>query len=273
MKILVALVTENDFLRKEFVKLRSTIRLPANLSRLPMTLELDAPDLSRSPTLEPYFHTKATSCGAMVVLADRRCERRLNFTETALFIHWLDVPRRVELPSRFLNHHSSRLLTSFATFRQEVMRGENLTMCILPAKNFDADEWRQLITMVLTQAQEDLFAVDATALLVLMRRNRRKQRRKDPTGRYFYIDDDDKHFIYGPEHHSKFATGEPHTKTCELNGTFRFGAKVEDIHRHFNVNRGPGKNPSVKGSFYDCHCAPRVVIKTSHLNMFMNDYF
>src|SRR3989344_3017881 len=73
MKILVALVTENDFLRKEFVKLRSTIRLPANLSRLPMTLELDAPDLSRSPTLEPYFHTKATSCGAMVVLADRRC--------------------------------------------------------------------------------------------------------------------------------------------------------------------------------------------------------
>ena len=116
------------------------------------------------------------------------------------------------------------------------------------------------------------FVEETKALFVLLKQ-RRKPRRKSSYSTRYFIDDDDKHFEYGTEHHSLPATGAPHALSCELNFTFRFGRRVADIQRHFNVTRGPGKHPSIKGSFPNCHCEWKDVTKTTHLNMFMNDYY
>ncbi|BCS46621.1 MULTISPECIES: hypothetical protein [Pseudomonas syringae group] len=273
MNVFIALATTNDFLRKEFIKLRNGVALPANLSETAIKLELGTPEVGHWDTLEDYFHAKSACNDALLVIADHACATKIDFTPTALFSYRLEIPQRVENPAPFLKHHLSRLLNHFSAFKQLNARGENYLVSILPALNFDADEWRQLLDKVRCETHSDTFIKEVEILLTDIRRKRRKPRRKNKDRTHFFIDDDDKHFLYGPEHHSQFETGEPHTKSCDLNGRFRFGRKVDDPRRHFNVNRGSGRNPSVKGAFVNCHKETREVTKTSHLNMFMNDFF
>ncbi|MFB4391033.1 MULTISPECIES: hypothetical protein [unclassified Pseudomonas] len=272
MKIFVALATPNSFLRAEFLKLRNTISMPGALAEAGATLFLGAPDVAKEATLEAYLHAKSKMHDAILVIGDTRCLDKLIFTETALFIHWMEIEGRVEKPENFLQHHAGDLLAKFSAFSNEA-RGENYLLTLLPARNFEADEWRGLIRKVFKDTHKNTFLDDAKQLMQTMRRLRKKPRRKCNDGKMYFIDERDKHFIYGKEHHSLPETGHPHTLTCCLNYRFRFGRKVADAQRHFNVNRGPGSNPSVKGVFVDCHHRERNITKTSHLNMFMNDYF
>lgn len=273
MNLFIATATRNSFLRKEFLKLRNKIAIPENLSDQVVNLELGTPDVDRPATLEDYFHHNSQKSDALLVLIDRSCEHMFSFTHTALFTYKVDIPARVEKPERFLLHHLSRMINNFSAFNTISSRGENYLVTSLPAKNFDAQEWRDLIEKILNEVHSDTFIDESQALMGDIRNNRRKPRRKDPYGKMFFIDDDDKHFIYARDHHSHIETKAPHRKACELNGTFRFGRKVGDPRRHFDVNRGAGGNPAIKGKFIDCHGEVKDVTKTSHLNMFMNDFF
>lgn len=272
MKIFVALATPNAFLKAEFLKLRNTITLPAELAEAGATVQLGTPDMSREATLEGFLHARSQTHDAILILGDNRCVGHLSFSETALFIRWITIDKRVENPRNFLQHHVGNLLAKFSAFCKEA-GGDNYQLTLLPARNFEAEEWRELIQKVLRDTHKDTFLEDAKRLMQTMKRLRKKPRRKCNDGKLYFVDDKDKHFIYGKEHHSLPDTGQPHTLTCCLNYRFRFGRKVADAHRHFNVNRGPGTHPSVKGLFVDCHCQTRTVIRTSHLNMFMNDFF
>lgn len=273
MNLFIAIATKNAFLQKEFLKLRNKIAIPADLSELAVKLELGAPDIERLHNLEDYFHHRSKSSDAMLVLADQACVNKLAFTQTALFTYKAEIPDWVKAPENFLSHHLARMINSFSSFKAVTSRGENYVTSILPALNFDAPEWRELVGKVSNETHSDTFVDEALALIVKLRKKRRKPRRKDPYDKFFFIDEDDKHFTYAVDHHSHIGTGEPHTKACELNGTFRFGRKVADPRRHFDVNRGPGNNPSIKGAFQNCHKEVKDVTKTSHLNMFMNDFF
>lgn len=272
MRVFIGLATGNAFLRQEFLKLRNKITAPSNFPGGALTLELGAPDLSRGPNLERYFYDKSSTSDALLVIGDDRCGAWLEFTRTALFIHRVGIPSRVENAESYLVQKINRLLSTFSAFCIEVLNGQNQQASLLPERNFDAAEWRDLIELVRLRTHALSF-VEETKALFSQLKQRRKPRRKSSYSTRYFIDDDDKHFEYGTEHHSLPATGAPHALSCELNFTFRFGRRVADIQRHFNVTRGPGKNPSIKGSFPNCHCEWRDVTKTTHLNMFMNDYY
>ncbi|WP_338724164.1 hypothetical protein V9L16_00190 [Pseudomonas tolaasii] len=272
MKIFIGFATRNSFLQTAFLKLRNSIPIPRDFHGVPLTIELGAPNLNQSKDLESYFFQKASANDALLVVADERCESSLEFTRTALFIRWVTIPSRVENPEAYMRHHTASLLTTFDAFCKEVVNGENRQASLLPERNFNADEWRELVETVRKRVQVLEFVEETKALFALLK-ERKKPRRNTTDATRFYIDDDDKHFIYGDEHHSLPATGTPHTPSCELNFRFRFGRKIADIQRHFNVNRGRGKNPSIKGCFHNCHGELKDVTRTSHLNMFMNDFY
>lgn len=272
MKVFIGLATKNEFLRREFGKLRNSLPPLPDFPGGPVSFELGTPDIDREPNLERYFHSKSVLSDALLVLADQRCGSSLDFTRTALFIHRTDIPSRVENAESFLRHQTGQLLNTFSAFCKEVLKGENQQASILPEQNFDAPEWRELIEIVLFRAQTPTFLEETKALFGKLK-TRRKPRRKSSYSTRYFIDDDDKHFEYGTEHHSLPGTGAPHVLSCELNFKFRFGRKIADIQRHFNVTRGAGDRPSIKGTFPNCHHERRDVTKTSHLNMFMNDHY
>ena len=272
MKILIGLTTGNEFLRTKFLKLRNSVSVPKAFHNEAVTVELGAPALERAGSLDQYFHQKAAAYDAMLVIADERCAQKLEFSNTALFIHWVAIPARVENPESFLLRQLTHVLNRFDSFSKEVCKGENHQVTLLPERNFKAQDWQELIETILRRVNTLTFLEETKALLGSLKKRRKPRRNTSDNVRYF-IDDADQHFQYGKEHHSSPDTAPPHTLSCELNFRFRFGRRVEDTKRHFNVNRGPGKHPSIRGTFPNCHGEMKDVTKTSHLNMFMNDFF
>lgn len=251
MKVFIVLVTRNEYLKREFNKLRNSFTTERDLLGRAISVEVGVPDIDRSATLDAYFKNKSKEKDGLLVLVDNRCVDFLNFTRTALFVRRMSIPSRIEDAKSYLRHHASEHLSRFLALCN-LRSGENMTASILPERNFDAPEWRQLLEHILLSAHESSFINDVGPYFSLLKK-RRKPRRKSEYAALYYIDDDDKHFEYGHEHHSLPATGHPHTVACEINAKFRFGRRVEDPHRHFNVSRGPGTRPSIKGAFEDCH--------------------
>ncbi len=86
------------------------------------------------------------------------------------------------------------------------------------------------------------------------------------------VDDRARFFKFGPEQHARFATGDPHRPFCAFNADFRFGNRIDST-RHYNVSESKGDRTTIEGEFDDCHDARVTVPRTTHLNMFSNDYF
>ena len=136
---------------------------------------------------------------------------------------------------------------------------------------FDAPDLAELARLYREETNLGTFTHNCLAEFAEIRKRKQPRRASSYKVKYF-IDDSDKHFIYGFENHSRFATGHPHKPSCEITGKFRFGLRT-NARRHFNVSKGRGDVTSIEGGFPDCHGVICPVATTSHLNMFCNDYF
>lgn len=164
----------------------------------------------------------------------------------------------------------SRLLKNLIIFLGIIGDGANEQVMLLPFRNFNARQLRDLRLVCRTETLSSEFANRVVSLVEALK-NRRRPHRKSGYPDQHYVDDDEKLFQYGLERHAQLATGDPHTSVCTLRGNFRFGRRI-DTDRHYNVTKESGRGTQIAGEFADCHDEVHAIPPTSHLNIFSNDY-
>jgi hypothetical protein len=164
----------------------------------------------------------------------------------------------------------SRLLRNLTNFVAIIGAGDNEQVMLLPFRNFNAQQLRDLRDVCRNETLSPEFANRVTRLVEALK-NRRRPHRKSNDPRPHYVDDDEKLFQYGLERHAQPATGTPHTQVCTLTGNFRFGKRIV-TNRHYNVTKESRQGTQIAGEFADCHDEVHLVAPTTHLNMFSNDY-
>lgn len=164
----------------------------------------------------------------------------------------------------------SRLLKNLASFLSIIYDGSNEQVMLLPFRNFNAQQLRDLRRVCMHETLSPEFVNQVESLVVALKQRRRPHRRSNYPDQHF-ADDDDKLFNYGLERHARLATGHPHTPVCVLKGNFRFGRRIP-TDRHYNMTKERGQGTQIGGEFSDCHDHPYTVQPTGHLNIFSNDY-
>lgn len=164
----------------------------------------------------------------------------------------------------------SRLLKNLATFLAIISDGANEQVMLLPFRNFNAQQLRNLREVCRNETLSPEFANMVVSLVEALK-NRRRPHRKTNYPDQYCVDDDEKLFQYGQERHAKLATGTPHTPVCILTGNFRFGRRIT-TDRHYNMTKESGRSTQIAGKFADCHDEVHIVAPTTHLNIFSNDY-
>lgn len=176
-------------------------------------------------------------------------------------------------PTNYKNYFAgklAKLLKHIANFVPFICDGANEQVMLLPFRNFNAQQLRDLREVCRRESLSPNFNSMIESLVEALK-NRYRPRRNSNFRDKHCVDDDEKLFQYGLEHHSQVATGAPHTLVCSLTGTFRFGKRIA-TDRHYNVTKEAGKHTRIEGEFADCHDEIHVVSSTSHLNIFSNDY-
>jgi hypothetical protein len=164
----------------------------------------------------------------------------------------------------------SRLLKNLATFLAIISDGANEQVMLLPFRNFNAQQLRNLREICRNETLSPEFANMVVSLVEALK-NRRRPHRKSNYPDQYCVDDDEKLFQYGQERHAKLATGTPHTPVCTLTGNFRFGRRIA-TDRHYNMTKESKRSTQIAGKFTDCHDEVHIVAPTTHLNIFSNDY-
>ena len=165
----------------------------------------------------------------------------------------------------------SRLMKNLADFIGIIDDGANEQVMLLPLRNFNAQQLRDLREVCRHETISPEF-VNMVASLVEALKNRRRLHRKSNYPNLYIADDDEKLFQYGLERHAQLATGTPHTSACTLIGNFRFGKRIA-TNRHYNMTKEFGRGTQIAGEFADCHNQVHVVAFRSHMNIFSNDYW
>ena len=181
---------------------------------------------------------------------------------------------RVDNFKNFFGNYFSPLFRHFFFAVKNLMSDAvNEQAMMLPLRNFEADELRELTRLSREESIGGNFVRDFEAAVANVMKRRLPRKRSNHKTKYF-IDDKDMHFVYGHELHARFDTGDPHVAACVLNGTFRFGRSI-DTTRHYNASFGDGDVTNIAGDFPDCHGALKKVAKAdgkTHVNMFANDF-
>jgi hypothetical protein len=220
-------------------------------------------------TLPQYLLSLRQSCDILVLLVDVRLQHVVADVASACFVahmEFADWPR-----TNFANYISSistRLLRVLSHLLPLLNDGATEQVMLLPFRTFDAQELRDL-----REACRDALVpnfINTVVSRVEALRNRRRPHRKSGYQDLHYVDDQEKLFDYGLEQHAQLATGEPHTPTCILLGTSRFGRWVP-TNRHYNVTKEKGEGTEISGGFVGCHDDAYDVPARSHLNIFCND--
>lgn len=277
MKFFLALISSNQGLCGEFVRRRQNLFPMASLPKYfqnGVQIDVAAFTPGVSPGTPESFlcaAAKKADVRGLLVLVQNDFRSTIADIESALFATEILVPDVIESPQNYLGMHLSRMFKNFANLAVERHDADVDQMCTLPLRNFEAPDLAELARLYRNETNLGTFTHNC--LVELAEIKKRKQPRRDSSYKHkYFIDDGDKHFIYGLENHSLFATGHPHKPSCEITGNFRFGLRTH-ARRHFNVSKGRGDVTSIEGSFPDCHGVICPVAKTTHLNMFCNDYF
>lgn len=149
---------------------------------------------------------------------------------------------------------------------------KHLEVLLLPKRNFVASDLGDLLSLGKTAgASNDLFEAIVAKLARLRRRKKPRRKNTDPEQKKYLVDDRKVLFEYGYENHSRYETGNPHTKSCILAARYRLGAKIPHEYRHFNMTKENGSDTWIDGHFPDCHNDSKLV-RGTHINIFANDY-
>lgn len=165
----------------------------------------------------------------------------------------------------------SRLMKNLTDFLAIIGDGANEQVMLLPLRNFNAQQLRDLREVCRRETLSSEF-VNMIASLAEALKSRRRPHRKSNYPHLHIADDDEKLFQYGLERHAQLATGAPHTSVCVLTGNFRFGWRIA-TNRHYNMTKESGRGTQIAGGFVDCHDQSHVVSHRSHMNIFSNDYW
>lgn len=273
MKLFASLVSNDERLCAYFTDLKAKAFPPQALDRSVYkgkNVEVSTLGVARrlaSDEIARNLLGVARGADCFMLLADRGCSDLLERVRSAPLVCEFDSSQIKQSPRNFINALTGRALRSLAVVL--AYKDEELTR--LPLRNFTAPDLAELSQCCREHADADAFGEDFERLISQLKLRVRPRRQSSFSTKYA-VDDEKKFFVYGKERHARFATNVPHSGYCELQGIFRFGSKVER-ERHFNVSTGEGDRTSIAGTFPDCHDQQHPVAKTTHLNMFCNDFF
>jgi hypothetical protein len=95
----------------------------------------------------------------------------------------------------------SKILPNFASLVRLIKDGDNLQAMGLPTRNFNAQQLRDLATLLANGTLSNIFTRDLGASVAGLHKRREQMQQHNPNEKY-YVDDSGKYFRYGPERHS-----------------------------------------------------------------------
>lgn len=279
MRIFIGLVTPDQMLRRHFGLGKDAVVPPGvtrrgYFSRSPATVITAAysPNLHGSARdLEHFLLKETRTADACVLLVDHRWTSYVANCRHAAFAAPFDPGELDSSLQNFFHRVIARTLRAFGQISAKFDRANDARLLGLPLRNFHADELVEIARLCREEQLSGTLSDDVEKQLVRLRA-RERPRKRSSFGIHYVVDDKARFYQYGFERHAQFATGGDHKPFCEINGIFRFGRKL-DRGRHYNVSETENDTTSIAGDFPDCHDAVHKVGKTSHLNMFSNDYF
>ncbi|MDA8151358.1 MAG: hypothetical protein ACYCQH_09290 [Acidithiobacillus ferrooxidans] len=217
----------------------------------------------------------AKSVDAVILLVEHQHSHLARSVENAVFAATFEVEyeERIVNFKNFFGSYFSQLFRNFFTIKTLMGDAEKEQAMMLPLRNFDAPELREMARLVREESRSNTFVIALEAQLARILKRRLPRNRSNCKTKYF-IDDQGMHFVYGNEKHARYDTGAPHVAACEINGLFRFGKSI-DTSRHYNASFGDGDDTYISGDFPDCHGSTKTIPKTpnqTHVNMFANDF-
>lgn len=226
----------------------------------------------KSPNdFQDFILSRASSATIIFILIEDNYSHLVNGVTSAVICAIIESNINKKSYQNYISSKVSRLLKA-ANYIAEIFKDQaGRTLLSLPLRNFHADE----IDLLKSAAKNSIATAEFNAALdasLKGLRSRLRPRKKTANRTIYAVDDRDRFFIYGKELHSRPDTGEGHFSSCIISASFRLGMKIDD-RRHFNVSEGEKDETSISGSFLNCHDNPVNVLKTSHLNMFSNDFF
>jgi hypothetical protein len=279
MKLFICLVTSEEKLRRHFGRAKEGIIPAEALKRGPLadqqpqiTIAAWRPEGTFSARdLERYLLHRARGYDACILIVDTAWEHHAAEIRNATFAVTFESAAAGDNPQNFFFGIFARLLRNFAQLVAKFKRGDDSKLLALPLRNFHADELGQIAQLCRNEPLSGTLSNDVESRLARLRA-RVRPRRRTSFNKHYAVDDATRFFEFGPERHAQFATGTPHQPFCEVAGLFRFGVRLDE-RRHYNVSETEGDRTTIEGDFRDCHSVERTVKKTTHLNMFANDYF
>lgn len=146
----------------------------------------------------------------------------------------------------------------------------------LPIRNFNDDDFKKVcrrVSIILENEKISEEMDEVAKAFSMLKGKLRKPKKRPATSKNFYMDEKNFLFEFGKENHAKHETSsnKGHVNNCDISARFRFGVKIDES-KHFNVCRGDTINSAIYGVFVCCHDHEVTIKKTSHINMFSNDY-
>lgn len=231
------------------------------------------PDGAPTPDgLERMLLGRTRNADVCLLVVDRAWEYLAEHVRNACFAVVYDAREVEGNYQNFFHRTMKRFLRSFGSLAAIFDNADDRQLLSLPIRNFDAAELRELVRICREENTDGQFTNAMQEQLAGLRRQRRPRRRSDFRTIYA-VDSVGRFFSYGKEKHARLATSAPHRSSCEFNGHFRFGCRIDE-ERHYNVSETEGDITVVEGQFLDCHGDVRTENgDRSHLNMFSNDFF
>lgn len=176
---------------------------------------------------------------------------------------------------QFLEDNITQALRVFFWMRETFNNGLG-ELLRLPVRNFNDDDFKKTCVRVSSiLSKDDIYKEmdDVAKTLSMLKVKTRKPKTRPHTSKKFYVDEKKFFFEYGKEDHSRHETDpvKGHNIRCDMSARFRFGVKIDEI-KHFNVCHRDKENSSIEGIFEGCHGNDTTIKKTTHVNMFSNDY-
>jgi hypothetical protein len=281
MKVLVCVVSSQENIIESVGRQRDRL-IPQELFKnkkgpdYPMNFKVSLFDPTTSKIgFEKFLLHASKGMEAVILLVESRHSNLIASVANAVFATTFDTQdERVENFKNFFGNYFSPLFRHFFFAVKSLMSDAvNEQAMMLPLRNFEADELRELARLSREESIAGNFVRDFEAAVANVMKRRLPRKRSNRKTKYF-IDDKDMHFVYGHEIHARFDTGDPHVAACVFNGNFRFGRSI-DTSRHYNASFGYGDDTNIAGDFPDCHGALKKVTKSegrTHVNMFANDF-
>lgn len=280
MKVLVCLISSQDNIVETIEKQRDKL-IPQDLFKkkkgpdYPVHFKISVFNpLREGHAFDKFLLRAVKGMDAVILLIENQHSHLVGKVENAVFATTFETQEeRIENFKNFFGSYFSQLFRHFFAIKNLMGDAEKEQAMMLPLRNFDAHELREMARFVREENRSATFVSDLEVKLAAVIKRRVPRKRSDYKTKYF-IDDKGMHFVYGNEKHARYDTGNPHVAACEINGLFRFGKSI-DTSRHYNASFGDGDDTNISGDFPDCHGAIKTIPKSpsrTHANMFANDF-